>query len=113
MMKKILRSLCLFAAVDFAFVGAMNALAAEPIAYLDWNPETRQLEERTVTEYTVIDENWTPTELNGWYVVKGSFAVLDPTGRKQKYTVNGVVVGDVMYGSALLKKVGSVECAAE
>ncbi len=51
------------------------------------------------------------TEKTG--VVKGSFAVLDPTGRKQKYTVNGVVVGDVMYGSALLKKVGSVECAAE
>ncbi|MBQ0032165.1 MAG: hypothetical protein KBT68_05130, partial [bacterium] len=60
----------LFAAVA-AVCCSLVAEAAEPITYLDWDPETRQLEERTVTEYTVIDENWTPTELNGWYVVDG------------------------------------------
>ena len=42
------------------------------------------------------------TEKTG--VVKGSFSVPGPTGKAQKYTVNGVVVGDTGYGAATLKK---------
>lgn len=41
------------------------------------------------------------TEKTG--VVKGSFSIPGPTGKAQKYTVNGVVVGGTGYGTATLK----------
>lgn len=51
------------------------------------------------------------TEKTG--VVKGSFSIPSPTGKAQKYTVNGVVVGGTFYGSAFAKGQSPVPCAAE
>ena len=39
-------------------------------------------------------------------VVKGSFSVPDGTGKKQKFTVNGVATGGVIRGTAFDKKLG-------
>ena len=51
------------------------------------------------------------TEKTG--AVKGSFTVIDPSGRKVKYTVTGMVVGDVMYGTAANKTSGSLSVIAK
>ena len=45
--------------------------------------------------------------------VKGSFSVLDENGKKQKYTMNGVVVDGSLYGSAVNRKTGFVRVFAK
>ena len=52
------------------------------------------------------------TEKTG--IVKGTFSVPNPaTGKAVKYTVNGVVIGDKLYGAAFMKGGTPVTCEAE
>lgn len=51
------------------------------------------------------------TEKTG--VVKGSFSIPGPTGKAQKYTVNGVVVGGTFHGAAFAKGLPPVACTAD